>query len=201
MKPEKLDRRIVRSRRRLSEALLELMHEEQFESITIQQIADRADLNRATFYLHYSTKEELLIASLETRFDQLVQDIEAEAPTENLLEDCMAEHLVFKHVHANADLYRVILGDRGMGTVTNRIIKYIAAVGLRDLKKAGIKKEFSKVPPEILAYQYAGGLFAVLTWWIENDFPHSPEEMAKIVHRVGLFGCVPMLSEIGNISL
>ena len=69
-KEKKIDRRVLRSRRQLSAALLELMHEKSFDDITIKDITDRADMNRATFYLHYGTKEELLYKSLEVRFDQ-----------------------------------------------------------------------------------------------------------------------------------
>lgn len=183
----------MRTRRRLSEALLEMMLAEPFESITIQAIADRADLNRATFYKHYATKEELLIASLESRFDLLVQEIEAEMPNGNLFGSCKAEELVFQHVEKYADLYRVILGARGMGAVTNRIIQYIATVGKRDLIKTVPEGFEPKISVDILAMQYAGGLLSVLTWWVENEFPHPAEEMAKMLFEIGMFGCAPLL--------
>ena len=170
-----------------------MMLAEPFESITIQAIADRADLNRATFYKHYATKEELLIASLESRFDLLVQEIEAEMPEGNLLGNCKAEEMVFSHVEKYADLYRVILGDRGMGAVTNRIIQYIATVGKRDLIKTIPEGFEPQIPLDILAMQYAGGLLSVLTWWVENDFPYSAAEMAQMLFQVGMFGCAPLI--------
>ncbi|MCB0141244.1 MAG: helix-turn-helix transcriptional regulator, partial [Caldilineaceae bacterium] len=55
-----VDRRVRRSRKLLGEALLELVVEKPFGDITVQDIADRADMNRATFYLHFQSKEELL---------------------------------------------------------------------------------------------------------------------------------------------
>ena len=69
---EKVDRRIRRTRNQLGQALRELIIEKSYEAITIQDIADRADVNRATFYLHYGTKEELLVTSLTEIFDELV---------------------------------------------------------------------------------------------------------------------------------
>lgn len=195
---QKLDRRVVRTRRRLSEALLELMREEPFEAITIQNITDRADLNRATFYLHYSTKEELLIASLESRFDELVEEIESTLPAtpeSPVWMDYGAEEMIFNHVQANADLYRVILSDRGLGAVTHRIIKYIAVVAQRDIEKSLPEGANANVPAEIVANHFAGGLFALLIWWIENEFPISAKEMAYLCHDIEAKGCIAVLAE------
>lgn len=196
--PPKLDRRIVRTRRRLSEALLELMREEPFEAITIQNITDRADLNRATFYLHYSTKEELLIASLEARFDELVKEIETTlplSPERPLWTDCEAERMVFSHVKANVDLYRVILSDRGLGAVTHRIIKYIAEVAKTDLQKSMEGHDMPDFPLEVVSNHYAGGLFSLLIWWIENDFPIGVDEIAKISHNISLNGSLSLFRQ------
>ena len=111
-KPKKVDRRILRTRSQLSAALLTLMQEKNFDEITIKDITDRADMNRATFYLHYGTKEELLLTSLESRFDKLVQSIEAgltNTPDSPIWSDDTYDRLVFEHVAENVDLYKVIL--------------------------------------------------------------------------------------------
>lgn len=67
-----LDPRIVRSRRMLMDALFKLLEEKEFDDISIQEIADRATLNRATFYLHYPDKNALLQAMTDARFRELV---------------------------------------------------------------------------------------------------------------------------------
>jgi AcrR family transcriptional regulator len=69
---ETTDPRIVRSRRMLMESLARLLTQKEFEDISIQEIADEATLNRATFYLHYPDKNALLQAMTETRFRELV---------------------------------------------------------------------------------------------------------------------------------
>jgi len=69
---ETLDPRILRSRRMLMEALLRLLNNKEFEDISIQEIADEATLNRATFYLHYTDKNALLQAMTAARFGDLV---------------------------------------------------------------------------------------------------------------------------------
>src|ERR1700720_1364223 len=70
---ETTDPRILRSRRMLMEALLRLLTQKEFEDISIQEIADEATLNRATFYLHYADKNALLQAMTDARFRDLIE--------------------------------------------------------------------------------------------------------------------------------
>jgi AcrR family transcriptional regulator len=67
------DPRILRSRRMLMEALASLLIKKEFDDISVQDIADEATLNRATFYLHYSDKNALLHAMTESRFRDLIE--------------------------------------------------------------------------------------------------------------------------------
>jgi AcrR family transcriptional regulator len=69
---ETTDPRILRSRRMLMDALVRLLHQKEFDDISIQEIADEATLNRATFYLHYPDKNALLQAMTATRFRELI---------------------------------------------------------------------------------------------------------------------------------
>src|ERR1700730_13700128 len=70
---ETTDPRILRSRRMLMDSLAKLLIQKAFEDISIQEIADEATLNRATFYLHYPDKNALLQAMTESRFRDLIQ--------------------------------------------------------------------------------------------------------------------------------
>ena len=67
------DPRILRSRRMLMDALARLLSKKEFDDISIQEIADEAMLNRATFYLHYSDKSALLQAMTDVRFRDLIK--------------------------------------------------------------------------------------------------------------------------------
>jgi AcrR family transcriptional regulator len=69
---ETTDPRIVRSRHMLMEALAKLLTQKSFDDISIQEIADEATLNRATFYLHYPDKNALLQAMAAERFCKLI---------------------------------------------------------------------------------------------------------------------------------
>jgi AcrR family transcriptional regulator len=67
------DPRILRSRRLLMDSLVMLLKKNEFEDISVQEIADEATLNRATFYLHYADKNALLQAMTEARFRDLLE--------------------------------------------------------------------------------------------------------------------------------
>lgn len=181
---KKLDRRVVRTRRMLGAALTELIIEQGYESLTIQDITERADLNRATFYLHYGSKEELLYATLEEKFNQLVEQHLRNIPNQALWDDIENEIITFEHVAENAALYKVLLGDKGVGHVISRIINYIAAVSEAEILRFVPNTNELPIPPQILSQHFAGSLFALINWWLANDMPYPPEYMAKIAHEM-----------------
>ncbi|MEI2472593.1 TetR family transcriptional regulator, partial [Peribacillus frigoritolerans] len=75
----KVDRRIVRTQEAIKKAFLELMSEKNFDSMTIQDISDRANINRATVYLHYLDKFDLLDKIIEEHINNMVNLCESEA--------------------------------------------------------------------------------------------------------------------------
>jgi AcrR family transcriptional regulator len=195
---KKLDRRIRRTRGHLRDALIQLILEQGYDNITIQEITDTADLSRATFYLHYKDKDELLAISLEEMFDELVDSVKDLLLRRKLeLQDDNPPSLpVFEHVAEYADLYRSLLGDRGVSSVINRTLSYIARIAeqqFRMLIKEGQEDDLP-IPIEIAARHLAGALFSMVSWWLENDMPHTPEEMAQMFHVLTM---PSMLAAIG----
>ena len=98
--------------------------------------------------------------------------------------------MVFAHVAEHASLYKVLLGENGMGYVINRIIDYIARFGELQLR-AGLGTFELDFPVEIVARHVAGSLYALITWWLMNDMPYTPREMAEMTTRLCVTGTVP----------
>ena len=188
---EKMDRRVRRTRAMLGRALRELILEKPYDSITIQDITNVADLNRATFYLHYTSKEELLMASLEAQFDELVARIEAESSGELMWEDPISAQIIFEYVADNADLFKVLLGKHGQGYVMHRILEYIALKDEWEMRQV-YTDTMMAIPIPILARHFAGSLFSLVSWWLENEMPYSPEYMAETIQQLCLQGVRPL---------
>lgn len=197
---QRSDRRKNRTRRLLRNALFELMLEKGYESVTIEDITQHADLGRTTFYLHYRDKEDLLLESIKTVAEELKAQILAEIAKETKnTADISVEQapgqkvikMILEHAAANASLYLPIL--RGEGTphapAYIRKIIYQGAIEFYTDKRLPIHP--SGNPPissEILATFFSSSLLGILTWWLENDMPYSPEEVAKIYHTLILSG-------------
>jgi AcrR family transcriptional regulator len=202
MMPKMEDRRVRRTRRLLSDALLALVIEKEYEAITIQEIAERADLNRATFYLHYGSKEELLIESLEAQFDRLVAtfaEVSAERP---IWEEQSHIALTFAHAAEHSTLYKVILSERGMGYIIHRIINYLADECTRKLCASLPPQQLAgtpaTVPVEVVSQHVAGSFYATLAWWLTHDMPYPPEAMAEMVFQLCQMGVKGFFQTIDN---
>ena len=194
---EKLDRRVRRTRRQLCEAMLTLLVERDYETITVQEITERADLNRATFYHHFTHKDDLLAAALEARFDELVASFGDLPVGHALWHDRTPEILTFRHVAEHADLYKVLLSDRGMCQVVYRIINYIARFTQTKLLTTHESSKTSyhamAIPGVIMAHHVAGSLFALLSWWLAHNMPYTPEEMAEMAHTLCTHGVTAVI--------
>jgi AcrR family transcriptional regulator len=190
MTQKKLDRRVRRTRNRLGQALLELIMEKGYDDITIQDITDRADLNRATFYLHYSSKEELLLVTLEERFDELVGRFDQLSAERPIWEDKQSILLTFQHVAENANLYKVLLSERGMGYLIHRIVDYIAESSSKQLQDSLPQEATLNIPSSLISRHVAGSLFALLSWWVINDMPYSAEYMTDVAHQLCVGGTI-----------
>jgi AcrR family transcriptional regulator len=182
IKAEKLDPRVVRSRQQLRAALVSLIEEQGFDALTVHDITDRAKLNRATFYLHYRDKQDLLENSLRDAIDELMVDLGA-APGEQgeLVSDESPRPIkaVFEHVAQHAHFYRVMLSAAGVPAFSAGVRDYMAEVTLRWLEGLQPDPRRSRVPLEIVANSLSWSLLGVLIWWLEHDMPHPPDYMAE----------------------
>src|SRR5512140_985577 len=115
----KIDRRIQRTRLALRSALLELIKEKGFDSISVEEITERANVGRATFYLHYKDKEDLLLEEFSEMANEKVQVL-SEVPFSAWLQSEEAGGskekrpappllILFEHIYDNAELYHILL--------------------------------------------------------------------------------------------
>jgi AcrR family transcriptional regulator len=178
---KKLDPRVIRTRQLLRDALVSLIAEKGFDAITVQDIVDRATLNRATFYLHFQDKHELLIKSLRDEIDELVADIGPAEDSDQLVVEGPQRPIVqvFQHVAQHARFYQVMMGAAGVPSFIAAVRDYIAEITLHWLMLLQPDPTKSVVPLEIVANSLSWSLLGVLIWWLDHNMPQSPEYMAE----------------------
>lgn len=178
--PSKVDRRIVRTRQLLRGALLTLIRERGFDALTVQDIADRATLNRATFYLHYADKYDLLTQIVRETLDEVAAlrpPLNPQNPDQADPERLQQFFIgLFTHVMANAEFYRVMISPGGVAGVTSEIHDSMFRVGMRWLNRAGVKSW--RIPPDVIISALSGAYIGMVRWAVNQPTLPSPELMA-----------------------
>jgi AcrR family transcriptional regulator len=185
----KVDRRVLRTRMALREALLSLMEEKDYNRITVEEITERANLGRATFYLHYKDREDLLLEQFADLIDNLAQQIArlsvAEWQQQSLPRRPIL--LIFQHVADNEKMYRLILAGEGRYQATERLRSIIvdAADSLAQSKsELQVLLATQKIPFHFLANYLSGALVATICWWLEEYPVFEAEQIAGLFQRM-----------------
>ncbi|HML23118.1 MAG TPA: TetR/AcrR family transcriptional regulator [Aggregatilinea sp.] len=182
---QKQDRRVQRTDQLLRQALIDLSLERGYDSVTVQDITDRANLGRATFYLHYKDKDQLLLSTLEAIVDDLLERITPELKNMFMYGETSPILTIFRHAQENRDLYRIILSGRAVVSVERRLREF-AAVNAQKILLAFLRGKRSPMPIEIVAYHFANSLLGMIDWWLENETTYSAEYMAQLFYELSV---------------
>lgn len=177
-------RRKIRTRKQLEQATKDLVIEKGFDDVTIQDIVDRADLGRGTFYLHFQDKEEAVWSLIQRGMqeeDALAQLIAEQPPQDISLQRAFAN--IFRHADQHRDLYRVMLGSKGSSTLTNRVQDWLADDFLKEIELFSLPPTHKPVPLNIVVQIITGALTRVIIWWLNTENDYSPEQMASLFYQ------------------
>ena len=174
------DRRIQKTRKLLQEALVSLILEKNYESISVQDILDRANVGRSTFYTHFQNKDELLINGVHQDLRGMLQT--AQSATSGVLpyEKIVGFSLtMFEHAYEYRNVWKALLVSRAGAVVRQNIHEMLA-----DLIRDGYRKEFqrrrkadSEVPFELLVHFLAATFMSVMSWWLDQHNPLPPKKI------------------------
>src|SRR5215210_4785586 len=152
------DLRVRRTRKLLQKALLEAASEKGFTHVTVRDITERAMVNRATFYRHYEDKYDLLAHYME-ELSGLIDSDEGEVdlgnqPTQS--QDTPPPGLVklLRHMQANADFYRVMLGKQGDPATCAQTFRHYIEQGYRRILSTHASQSDPSRPPIDLTVSY-----------------------------------------------
>jgi AcrR family transcriptional regulator len=166
------DRRIKRTQRLLARALVDLTLERGYESVSIRDITERAEVGYATFFRHYPGKDALLLDALDVFLDELLGLLQGRADADAAEEG----RLIFEYVAQHSELCRVLLASPASGVLLRRVRE----TGLASAMSQYAPRPGSAVPPEIAAHHLVTASMSLIQWWLDHDMPHPPAEMGRI---------------------
>ncbi len=183
----KTDRRVQRTRELLQKTLIELISERGYDAITIQDIVDHANVARTTFYVHYSSKDDLFMSCHESIVGEFQSGTLHPHPLsrEELLSPEVPSGMISAYQHleaARARLYPIFQGKDG--PLILRRIRDLSAQEIEANLRTVFAEADSAVPLDVLATCLAGAQIALVQWWLEKRQPHAPEILAQTFHRL-----------------
>lgn len=185
---QKVDRRVLRTRDRLGDALVALIQEKPFDAITVQEVLDRAGVSRSTFYVHYRDKDDLFLSDADeflevmtTMLSRRKEKSERVAPVQEFFEHVVHAQQIYKAlIEANRihDFLELAQGHFARG-IEQRLKELPRAQGVAPASRAAT------------AYTLAGALLSLLKWWIDHGRPTTPEQMDETFHQMVWSGVTP----------
>jgi AcrR family transcriptional regulator len=174
------DRRIQRTRALLLSALLALIVERGYEDVTVQDIVDRANVGRSTFYKHFLDKRELLLTGIaglqELLMQQAAEPASSAAVSERLLPFSLR---LFQHVEGNIRFCRALLGPHSGAIVERRIQQILAALTKEELAACVPSGVVPAVSLDVVVQYTVSAFLGLLRWWMEQPTPCSAEEIDR----------------------
>ncbi|MDR6551584.1 TetR/AcrR family transcriptional regulator [Paenibacillus qinlingensis] len=177
----KTDRRILRSKQSIKKSFLELFSEKDFEHITINEIAERANVNRGTVYLHYHDKYDLLDKCIEEHINALITlctNREANQVSEGIVQDPKP---IFDYFHSHSPFFSAMFSNQRVFLFRDRLLKFISTNLMVKMEKPGTPPD---IDIEIKAQFMASAFIGIVEWWILHNMPHSTQFMADQVRNL-----------------
>jgi AcrR family transcriptional regulator len=167
---------VQRTQHLLREALFSLIQEKGFEALSVQNIIDRANIGRATFYAHFDNKEDLLLSGFNAlRASLMERQREALSHGGSLEKLAFAfSHDMLAHVNEHRHLFRAMAGTRSGAAVQDDLRVMVERVG-----------SHSAITDAVVQF-IAGGLFGMLMWWLGGKARLSVEELNTSFRRFAI---------------
>ena len=168
------DRRVRRTQHLLAKALIALTLEKGYESVTLRDITERADIGYATFFRHYRDKDDLLQDVLDVVYDEFINLLSPEALD---ADPTAVGVLLFRQIQERSEVVRVLLGS-------HTLLPRLTEVAAQNIVKDHTPRPASTVPLEIAAYHIVTSTISLVQWWLDHNMPYPPEQMGMIYHEL-----------------
>ena len=183
-----------KTRQALRKALVALMKQQDFSRIQVKDVVEQAGIARATFYLHFKSKEELLLDYIDEMFETFFERIEADLIDASALDERVATR-VFETFYAEKDFSAVLTQESVQPLLMNRFRGYMARIIGHMLRETrGFSPPASQL--DYLISFWAGGSLLLIRQWVANDFQPSEEEMGQMYSKLTLSGMRALMEQV-----
>ncbi len=176
---ERPDRRVARSRRALKEALTDLILERGYEAVTVQDVIDRADVGRSTFYAHFLDKDDLLMA--------ILADLESPAPdhTQWKADDPAFGWTLelFRHFGSGRRLYKAVAGSQSGPLARRETIRRLEDLARAELSRLHAGRKLDAFRLEMVVRFLVGTFIGFMDWWMREENTHVPPDQVDHAFR------------------
>ena len=189
--PERADRRSKRTRHSLSQALMSLMLEKPYHTITVQDIVDRANVGRSTFYAHYQTKDDLLPTEFAWLIEKFTEDVES---LPDAGQPVFPSLTLFHHVKEMYPLYKAVVRQNSLDVIAKTFQVVISRSVEKQLHAMLASQQKSSPHAHITADYVANAFLTVLQWWLANNMRESPEQVDELFRELVMPGVQTVLN-------
>ena len=176
------DLRVRRTRKWLQDALIGLMKEKPFQDIQITELTARAQVSRPAFYLHFVSKEDLLLSHVDIIFDEFHAEISREIARGNI-DRKRFSLMLFQYWERYAETLRMVIQAENPDILLQRLKEYVGVI----MKEIAVQARKPGIDPrlqEFIVGYVAGGAYMLLTQWITNKMPFSAEQMGLLFYEL-----------------
>ncbi|MFD1774110.1 TetR/AcrR family transcriptional regulator [Paenibacillus rhizophilus] len=173
---QKVDRRVLKTQEAIKKAFLELMNEKKFDEITIQDISDRANVNRSTVYLHYLDKFDLLDKLIEEHINKLKETSEWACQVEWV----EAIQILFEYFENHALFFSTMLASKEAApSFRSKFLDYVIEGFKDELHKTNGNGKNEGLNEDVIVKFVANAYVGVLESWLKDGMPSPPQSIAK----------------------
>jgi AcrR family transcriptional regulator len=190
MEPEKKDRRTRKTRQLLRDTLLALLKEKRYEEISVQDIIERADVARSTFYVHYVDKDDLLTGRHGIFAENLGEQVHAHAVERNT--SAFSSRTWFYHIKAQGDILKLIAKDSAI-ELTMKTLRGIIHESVQNGMQAHSQNKDASVPLSLMVDYLTDTLMTLIKWWFRNGMKYTPEQMDEMFQQLVMPGVSAVL--------
>ncbi len=197
--PLNVDPRVRRTRRLLRDALVAVMLEKDYTSISIREITQRAEVAYITFFRHFESMDQLLMEVLDDGMEELIVHIEtlAQRSESSALET--EGRLIFEYIEQKADLFRVLFKSQSVTRVRKRVVKKIAVIFQKSCMP--LVRANNPTTIAILSNHIATSLLSLIEWWLDNKMTPSPTQMGKVYKNLIIDSTVGSVGSLSSVSV